>query len=71
MDEKQKPTQAIGKFLDMGFQRKGDKKRSERFYIFVPPELVRDPKFPFQTNDPVMIRLEGQKLTVIKMVPIE
>jgi hypothetical protein len=68
MDEKQ---ESVGKFCDMSFLRKGDKKRSERYYVFVPPEIVHNPKFPFKPEDPVMVRLEGQKLVVIKMIPAE
>lgn len=64
-------TQAVGKFLDMGFKRKGDSKRSERFYIAIPKELIHNPQFPFKTEDPIMIRIEGNKLTILKMVPVE
>ena len=66
-----KPLQAVGRFSDLSFNRKGDKKRSERYYIIVPPELLHDDRFPLHLNEPVMCRVEGQKLIVVRMVPQE
>jgi len=66
-----KPLQMVGKFLDMSFDRKGDKRRSERFYLLIPPELVHDERFPLQKDELAMIRIEGLKLIVMKLAPVE
>lgn len=55
----------------MGFDRKGDKKRSERFYIIVPPEMVHDERFPLRPDEAVMLRAEGRKLVVMRVAGIE
>jgi hypothetical protein len=67
------PFQMVGKFWNTGFERKGYKKKIERFYIAIPREMVHDARFPLKANEDVLIRIEGQKIIVtrFKIQPIE
>jgi hypothetical protein len=70
MDDK-KQVQRMGMFLDASFHRKKDTKRSERYYISVPPELVNDARFPLQKDTPVVVRIDGNKVVVMRVAPVE
>lgn len=35
-----------------------------RFYLYVPMDIVKDSQFPFKPNETVTIEIEGRKLVV-------
>lgn len=66
-----KTLEMIGRFIDYSWSGKGKSKRSEKYFIHVPPEMLHDERFPLKLNEPVMLRVEGQKLVIMKMAPVE
>jgi len=69
MDSKKddKKTIGVGKFIDSGFQREGEK-RADRFLILLPHDICHHATFPFHTNlEPCIVKLENGKLTISKL----
>jgi hypothetical protein len=57
----------VGRFLDMSFNRKGTDKRTERYYVLVPPEMFHEEAFPLRLNEHVVLRIDGKKVIVSRV----
>jgi hypothetical protein len=69
-DKTHAPFEFIANLIDTGYGTEA-RKKGRRVYIFLPGKYVDDPRFPFKGDGPLMCRVEGNKLILLKMVPQE
>ena len=66
-ERRRRREKGLGKFINTSFLRKGDKNRSERYYVRIPPVLVHHPAFPFTDQEKVRVRLETGRIVIEKL----
>jgi hypothetical protein len=57
----------FGKYIDSSFLRKGDKNRSYRLFIRIPPGVAHHKLFPFRDGERVLVRIHNGRLIISRM----
>lgn len=67
----EKTLECYGKLIDMTIRSK-KRKVGKRYYIHIQnPEVVEHEKFPFKPDDIFLVRVKGNKVELLKLVPAE